>query len=77
MPKALAENYEYNLPEGYSFDPILRQKLDGLVDKAQMTEVLAQRFVDLHVELMEDYAARLEQATSAGMAEYAPEDKTT
>lgn len=76
MPKARAENYEYKLPEGYTMDTGLRQKLDALVDEAGMDETLAQRFVDLHVELVEDYAERLAEA-SGGTTEYAPDITTT
>lgn len=74
MPKAKAQNYEYKLPEGYTMDTTLRQKLDALVDEAGMDETLAQRFVALHVELVEDYAERLAEA-QGGSAEYAPETK--
>lgn len=75
MPVARAENYEYELPEGYTMDPTLRQRLDALVDEAGMDETLARRFVALHVELVEDYAERLAEA-NGGTAEYAPELST-
>lgn len=61
-----AEKYEYRLPEGYEFKPNMRMKFDGLIDevnkKGEIDEVTAQRFLDLHVEMMEEYAANLEDA---------------
>lgn len=72
MPKAKAQNYEYKLPEGYTMDETLRQRLDALVDAAQMSEPLAQQFINLHVELLEDYLVRLAEA-NGGTAEYGPE----
>lgn len=53
------DEYVYNLPEGYTMDEGLRTKLDKLVEKHELSEAEAQEFVDLHVELMEDYAERL------------------
>lgn len=68
-----AEEFEYKLPEGYTMDVGLRAKLDKLVEKTGLSEEDAQAFVDLHVELMEDYAERAAEA-NGGTAEYAPEN---
>lgn len=63
MPKARSENYDYKLPEGYEWHPELRQRFDALVDEAGLDELTAQRFLDLHVEMMEEYATNLEKET--------------
>lgn len=55
-----AQHYEYKLPEGYVWTPELRLKFDALVDEACLSEVEAQRFLDLHVEMMEEYASKFE-----------------
>lgn len=73
MPKA--KEYEYKLPEGYTMDVGLRTKLDKLVTKHKLSEAEAQEFIDLHVELTEDYAERLAEA-QGGTAAYAPENPT-
>ena len=66
MPKQLPHprDYEYTLPEGYTMDTTLRVKLDKLVTDTGLTNEEAQKYVDLHVELMEDYAARLAEANT-------------
>lgn len=78
MPKQLPHprDYQYKLPEGYTMDITLREKLDKLVVDTGLTEAEAQKFIDLHVELTEDYAARLEEA-NGGQATYAPEQTIT
>lgn len=75
MPQARAQYYEYQLPEDYEMKPETRLKFDALVDEAGLTEIQAQRFLDLHVELMEDYAERLEEEKpSRKKSEYLPDD---
>lgn len=74
MPDKEVKNYEYQLPEGYIMAPELREKLDNLVAEAVMSNEMAQKFVDLHVALTEDYAKRLEEASAQKPAEYAPEN---
>jgi len=76
MPKPLprAEEYTYELPDGYSMDKELRAKLDALVNKTALSENEAREFVALHIELMEDYADRLQTANKS--AEYSPENPT-
>lgn len=54
--------YKYKLPEGYSLKPEHRDKLDKLVYGCYLSNPEAQAFLDLHVELMEEYATALEQA---------------
>lgn len=59
-----AKDYKYNLPEDYELKPKHRAKIDALVEKAGMSNELAQEFIDLHVEITEEFAAELEAAHS-------------
>lgn len=60
-----AQKYTYSLPEDYILEPQFREKLDMLVEEAQMSNELAQKFVDLHIELTEDFVNRLQEAVAA------------
>jgi ferritin-like metal-binding protein YciE len=78
-----AQEYTYTLPEGYTMEPQFREKLDLLVEEAQLPNELAQKFIDLHIELTEDFINRYEAAVAAAaadketnqfqVAEYGPE----
>lgn len=57
--KKPASAYTYKLPEDYTLEPQHRAKLDVLVAKTGLSEQDAQAFVDLHVELTEDFVDRL------------------
>lgn len=48
--------YTYKLPEGYTLNHKHRSLLDILVGRHKMTNEEAQDFVDLHVEMIEEYA---------------------
>lgn len=67
-----AQYYEYKLPEDYVFKPDVRLKFDNLVDELYLSQIQAQRFLDLHVEMMEEYAEELEIANAGSKAEYLP-----
>jgi len=54
------KDYTYKLPDDYTMDPELRAKLDALVADTDLSNAEAQRFVDLHVELTEDFVERLQ-----------------
>ena len=54
-----ASEYNYKLPDDYTFPPEIREKLDDLVHKLGLSEEQAQAFIDIHVELTEDFAKRL------------------
>lgn len=69
-----AEEYDYKLPEDYTIDATIRAKLDALVERTGLSEEDAQAFIDLHVELTEDFVKRLTEAQSL-KTEYAPEFK--
>lgn len=58
------KSYEYTLPEGYLMEQQFRDKLDALVTEAAMSNELAQKFVDLHIELTEDFVRRLQEAAA-------------
>jgi len=60
-----AEKYTYILPEGYTIQPETRKQLDALVSRAGITNTLAQEFIDLHVTMMEEYAALIEACKPA------------
>lgn len=49
--------YTYKLPADYTIKPETREKLDKLVYQLGLSNEQAQEFIDLHVELMEEYAA--------------------
>lgn len=57
-----AKYYTYKLPEDYTLKQETRLKLDALVNKTGLSNEDAQRFVDIHVELTEDYASVMEEA---------------
>lgn len=57
--------YVYNLPEDYTMKPETRSKLDALVEKTGISNEDAQAFIDIHVELMEEYAIGLQNAYAA------------
>lgn len=54
--------YTYTLPDGYTLEQPFRGKLDALVEEAVMSNELAQKFVDLHIELTEDFIQRFKSA---------------
>lgn len=56
------KDYVYKLPEDYVLEPKMRRKLDVFVGNANLTNVQAQKMVDLHVELVEEYAAAMKDA---------------
>lgn len=71
-----AEEYIYKLPEDYVIKSETREKLDKLVHQLGLSNEQAQEFVDIHVELMEEYAAELAASTgqpSTLKTSYAPE----
>lgn len=51
--------YVYKLPQGYEIKPGTRSKLDAITSKYKLMNEEAQEFVDLHVELVEEYAAEV------------------
>lgn len=55
--------YVYKLPEDYEMKPEHREKLDDLVVKCQLTNEEAQELIDLHVELVEEYAKEMKKVT--------------
>lgn len=59
-----AAAYHYVLPDGYEFKPQTRAKIDALVEKTGLSNEDVQAFIDIHVELMEEYAAALEKSVS-------------
>lgn len=54
--------YTYKLPDDYEMKPKHREKLDRLVTRFKLTNAEAQKAVDLHVELVEEYAKELKKA---------------
>lgn len=56
------EDYTYKLPSDYTMKPEHRAKLDKFVREYSLTNDEAQGLVDLHVELVEEYAALMRQA---------------
>lgn len=59
--------YRYKLPEDYVMQPEHRKQLDALVAKTGISNVDAQAFVDLHIDLTEDFVDRLQPALKAIM----------
>lgn len=74
MPTSV-ETYTYTLPEGYTMEPKFREKLDALVYEAGLSNELAQKFIDLHIELTEDFVQRLQEETTE-QPEETVEEKT-
>lgn len=57
------KDFVYELPEGYEFKPEHREKIDGIMEKLGVTDnALAQELIDIHVEIVEDYASELQGA---------------
>lgn len=56
------EKYVYELPDGYVMKPQHREKLDGFVKEHDLTNVEAQGLIDLHVELVEEFATEMQKA---------------
>lgn len=75
--RVAAEDYVYKLPEDYTMKPETRGKLDALVKKTRISNKDAQAFIDIHVELMEEYAIGLENANASKAAEYLPPEMLT
>jgi len=70
----------YKLPDDYEIKPELKAKLDKLFEFHHMSEDEAQAFIDLHVELTEDFAARVmfavtkdSKPTATKKVDYLPE----
>ena len=55
--------YTYVLPEGYTMPEDKRVKLDKLTSNMKLTNIQAQKLVDLHVELVDEYAELMENYT--------------
>lgn len=70
MPKSKAQHYEYKLPEDFELTEPFRLKLDSIVDETGLTNQQAQQFVDLHVEMTNDFVERF-------MAELASRHQTS
>lgn len=51
-----SKTYIYFLPDDYELEGETRRKLDEFVDHVGMNNTQAQQMVDLHVELVEEYA---------------------
>jgi len=60
--KLKASDYQYSLPEDYELNEETRKKLDALVDKAGLSNELAQEFLSLHVEIMEEFYITLQES---------------
>lgn len=71
-----SEEYKYELPEGYEFKPETREKIDTLVHRLGLSQEDMQEFINIHVELMEEYATGLESVgnSESATASYAPEE---
>lgn len=59
--------YKYNLPEDYTMKEKHRKKLDEIVAEAGMSNELAQKFIDLHVEITEEYVEEIEAAYASNV----------
>lgn len=53
------KSYIYRLPNDYTIEPSTRTKLDAITSKYKLMNEEAQEFVDLHVELVEEYAEKV------------------
>lgn len=51
----MPRNYEYVLPEDYTLKPETLEKINGLVEKYDLSNDCVQAFIDIHVELMEEF----------------------
>jgi hypothetical protein len=65
MPKQLQppKDYIYNLPKDYTLPDQFRAKIDEIVLQQGLSNKEAQAWVDLHVEITEDFVARLMQSS--------------
>lgn len=61
-----AQDYKYKLPEDYVLSDYHRLKLDSLVDECGLTEIQAQRFIDLHVEITEELVLKMTNVQEGG-----------
>ena len=59
-----AAGYAYTLPSDYMMSDAHRKKLDVLVDDLLLSNNDAQRLIDFHVELTEDFVERWLNANS-------------
>lgn len=57
-----AKTYTYNLPDDYELTPEMRTKLDELVEETLLTNDEAQKFIDLHIEVMEKFVKDFQDA---------------
>lgn len=57
------KDFIYELPDGYEFKPEHREKIDAILAKLGVTDnALAQELINVHVEIVENYAAELNAA---------------
>jgi len=54
-----AKDFVYKLPDDYEIKPEHRAKLDKVMDELKASNELAQQLLDIHVEIMESFAAEL------------------
>jgi hypothetical protein len=54
------EKYIYELPDDYTMKFVHRVKIDKLVKEQNLTNEEAQRWIDLHVELVEEFAGEMQ-----------------
>lgn len=57
-----AQDYEYELPEGFFIKPEHRILLDQMVDECGLSNEQAQKFISLHCEIVNDMLANMELA---------------
>lgn len=63
-----AKDFTYTLPEDYEMKPEHRAKLDAVFDEIGIKDnALAQKLIDIHVEIMEEYANELEAAYASAV----------
>ena len=55
-----ALGYTYNLPDDYTMKYKHRSEIDNLVVEQNLTNEEAQRWIDLHVELVEEFAGEMQ-----------------
>lgn len=60
------KDFTYKLPEDYEFKPEHRAKIDAVMEKLGADNETAQELIDIHVEIVEDFATGLQAQLQSG-----------